>query len=388
MSVRQVVFFLVHPLLVITIMAAEFTDNEIDLLVSHLKTLGLKPKLDTPEDLQQWMQEYVKATTMSDEESDDHEEEEESAKSKDPVKPVHINTLATIAQLPRVSTFSGDSSKTDAPFDLWKYEVKCLVAEGTYSPNVILHAVRKSLKGEAGRIAMRLGTQATILELLDKLEGVYGTVHRSQTLLADFYSAQQEESETVATWGCRLEDLLDKASRKGQVNKSGMDEMLRTKFWTGLRPALKDRSSHKFDSCKTFDELRVQLRMIEYEMQQGKETTQKDVAKKPAQVKAVTSSEKVSEAHAVPSSEISELKGLIHKLGNRIDHLQQQMEFKPSFQNKPAAEQTFKQESSSSKEMTCWRCGQVGHIRYGCRVRLDHLNQTPNGKQSAFGASK
>lgn len=357
-------------------MAAELTEDEVQLLASHFKTLGLKPKLDTPEELQRWMEDYVKAVSMDEE---DEEEQGLEPEPENPVKPGPVGNLATITQLPRVSTFSGElSSKTDAPFDLWKYEVSCLLAEGTYSTNVILHAVRKSLRGEAGRIAMRLGTSASIQELLDKLEGVYGTVHRGQTLLADFYSAQQGEIESVATWGCRLEDLLDKACKKGQVNPSGVDEMLRTKFWTGLKPALKDRSSHKFDSCKTFDDLRVQLRMIEHEMQGDSskvaaKDAAKDAAKKPVQVKAVTSKE-------LPSSEIGELKGLIQKLSGRIDELQSKVQLQPS-SDVPKRQASNSQ--SSDGGFVCWRCGQEGHVRSGCRVRLDHLKRAPNERQPA-----
>lgn len=29
---------------------------------------------------------------------------------------------------------------------------------------------------------------------------------------------------------------------------------------------------------------------------------------------------------------------------------------------------------------TCWRCGQKGHIKLGCRVRIDHLNQGKSSK--------
>ena len=33
----------------------------------------------------------------------------------------------------------------------------------------------------------------------------------SEDLLAKFYSSHQEEHEDIATWSCRLEDILDKA---------------------------------------------------------------------------------------------------------------------------------------------------------------------------------
>ena len=32
----------------------------------------------------------------------------------------------------------------------------------------------------------------------------------------------------------------------------------------------------------------------------------------------------------------------------------------------------YPQERRNEGEVVCYRCGQVGHIQYGCRVRLDH----------------
>ena len=49
--------------------------------------------------------------------------------------------------------------------------------DSIYSPEVLRHAVRKSMKGEAGVIAtcMRLGTHAYIY-IIDNLNGVFGNV--------------------------------------------------------------------------------------------------------------------------------------------------------------------------------------------------------------------
>ncbi len=136
-----------------------------------------------------------------------------------------------------------------------------------YPTNILLQAVRKSLRGEAGQISMRLGPKATLRTILDKLEGVYGMVEPGENILSEFYAARQRKDETVSSWGCRLESLLDKAQRQGLVAKKDLDRMLRNQFWTCLREELKMNTRHKYDSIKRFDKLRIEIRKIEHECQ-------------------------------------------------------------------------------------------------------------------------
>lgn len=46
----------------------------------------------------------------------------------------------------------------------------------TYPSDVIGNAIKKSLRREEGRVAMRLEPSASIYDLMDKLESVYGTL--------------------------------------------------------------------------------------------------------------------------------------------------------------------------------------------------------------------
>ena len=178
-----------------------------------------------------------------------------------PPQKSHEDRPLSLNYFPRISVFSGDS-KGDTTYDLWKYEVTCLMKEN-YLPDVIAQAVRKSLRGEAGRIAMRLGINATVEEIVTKMDSIYGIIDNKEILLAQFYSARQQEDETVSNWSCRLEDLLNKAIQKGEVNNKDANQMLCTMFYNGLRPALKDIAGHKYDKLCDFDELRVALRIIE-----------------------------------------------------------------------------------------------------------------------------
>ena len=115
--------------------------------------------------------------------------------------------------------------------------MNCIVDEGAYSEQVILiaQAIRKSLRGQAKRILMPMGTSATVEMMLSRLENVFGNVASGQSLLQEFYSANQKDQESAVAWGLQLEELLQKASEKGYVRAEDKEEMLRNQFWRSLR---------------------------------------------------------------------------------------------------------------------------------------------------------
>ena len=56
---------------------------------------------------------------------------------------------------------------------------------------------------------MRMGSDASLSELLDKLGGIYGILEVGDSLIIQFYNTKQKEGENVNEYGCRLEELLD-----------------------------------------------------------------------------------------------------------------------------------------------------------------------------------
>lgn len=80
----------------------------------------------------------------------------------------------TSSYIPKISCFSGDGSKNDTTYDLWRYEVDCLIKE-RYKEESIAQSIRRSLRGDAGKVAMRLGPGATVTQILDNMESVFGT---------------------------------------------------------------------------------------------------------------------------------------------------------------------------------------------------------------------
>ena len=101
--------------------------------------------------------------------------------------------------------------------------------------------------------------------ILNNFEGIYGRVEDSENLLGQLYNASQlrEDSEKVSTWGCRLEDLLDRAMEGESLHHKSVNDMLRTKFFNGLQPHLRHGIRHTFDKVKAFDQLLVATRKIE-----------------------------------------------------------------------------------------------------------------------------
>ena len=248
----------------------EMSATEAENILKAIKALKLKPKADTPEDFKHWME----AVVASGGTGPDTNPSSTTSGNKSP------GTSATPSQyhgFPRISNFSG-APKSETSYELWKYEIQCLQADTIHKEEQILQAIRRSLKGEAAHVVMRLGTKATINDILHKMDSIYDTVESKESLLGQFYSAKQEESESVSAWGCRLEEVINKAVSRGEVQKQATDGMLRHVFWNGLKPSLKDVSGYIFDKKATFDELRSAIRVIEQEhdLRKPSKPTKKD----------------------------------------------------------------------------------------------------------------
>lgn len=299
----------------------EFSEEEGKKILDAFKALGAKPDADSAEDLQTWMLGHLQAKgkvpTVKPEEK---EKNAEHAADVVGARPVH-------SQWPRLSTFSGDdSSKTDVSFDLWKYEVSCLLEDKLHPEEAIRQAIRRSLRGQAARAARNVGLKADSRAILEKLEAVFGTVEVGQTLLSEFYAARQKKGEDVASWGCRLEDMVNRMQDQGLIPDREANDMLRTQFWTNLNQRLKDSSRHKFDSVQDFDRLRREIRVIEreYKMAEGKD--EEDAAKS----KKLTSQRATASTNEAPPTEekdggVKELRGMVHKLSSQMESMQQQL---------------------------------------------------------------
>ena len=149
--------------------------------------------------------------------------------------------------LPRLPLFSGETK--DATFDLWKYEVECLRAEGKREADVRL-AIRRSLKGQASRTLMTLGVGASVIDILLKFQSVFGLTETAQNILNRFYSLQQGPTKDAGAFAARREDTILQAVQLGRVRREDVDAMLCEAFEGGLRRETKSVTFYLFTPRK------------------------------------------------------------------------------------------------------------------------------------------
>lgn len=165
--------------------------------------------------------------------------------------------------------FSGEQTplKGDVTYDVWRYEVKYLLSNTNLSQAVGLQVIHRSLRGAARQILIPLGEMATMTDVLQKLDTLFGNVSTNESIMQTFYSELQKPKESVTTYGCRLETLLQVAVESGHVSREGRNDMLRSKFWTGLRDEkLRLLTRHKYDSVISYDRLLGEVRAVEQEL--------------------------------------------------------------------------------------------------------------------------
>ena len=359
------------------------TQDEIKNIVDALKSMKVKPKADTPQEFLKWM-----TKGKSTEVKTEHHDVDTKTESR---------SVSNIS-FPKIPFFSG-SSQTDTTYDVWRYEVECLLSE-SYKSEVIHHAIRRSLRGEASRVIMHLGPGASIKAIIEKLDSIYGSVDEREDILAEFYSAHQKEDEECARWSCRLEDIISKAQQKGLVGHGESEEMLRTMFFKGLRPTLKDICGHFYDKCRTFDDLRSAVRKVELEHQPP--SKEKKLATAKSATPTDSSVKRFDSLEAQIQQLTSEVKDMKYQYSYNPQIPQQYRSRRKTFQRgrRQGGYRGFSQavrmpqsdiEPGASRyqrpdeEPACYKCGQKGHIAIGCRVRTDHRKAHLNYRKPTSG---
>lgn len=273
-------------------------------------------------------------------------------------------------QRPRLSMFSGGAGKDSTSYDVWSHEVKCLQREGVHSEENILECIRRNVKGEAARVVMRLGVEASVDDILSKMDSLYGVVQQEGVLLSTFYSAQQKEDESVSEWCCRLESLVTDM----QVSDQKMaDEMVRSKLWTGLfSQELRAATRHKFDTVKELKDLLVAMRVAEMELQPARA---KKTVKASSHVAATTTSPAGATAAPVSSS----VEELLLKLDGRLTKIEE--EIGQLKRRRSDGRKTDDGEKSEWKPPKCFACGNIGHIAKFCCVKENEKSSAPRSEQ-------
>ena len=104
---------------------------------------------------------------------------------------------------PKFTVFSGEEprQKNEASFEEWQYEVNCTQNEGIYPDHAIPQSICRSLKCQAKKVLLPMGTSSSLHDILDRLESVFGNVAAGESVMQEFYTATQKQNEIVTTWG-------------------------------------------------------------------------------------------------------------------------------------------------------------------------------------------
>ena len=222
--------------------------------------------------------------------------------------------------IPKLNFFSGEEPipKGETSYREWRYEVSCYLQDPEMQEHTIISAIRRSLRGTAKSIVIPLGEKATVDELLQKLDTLFGDISTNEMIMQEFFNSYQKEYETVAVFGCRLETMLQTAVDHGYLQKEAKNDMLRHKFWQSLSSEkLKSQTRHKYDTIVNFDMLLREIRMVE-----------KQLSITPGQTSSIKPPEKVKAAHHHPVVYQNDLIDLEKRLDMKLDQMGKKLDSK------------------------------------------------------------
>ena len=220
---------------------------------------------------------------------------------------------------PYINFFSGAEPvpKNESTFEEWKVEIESLRKSPAIPEYAVKQILRNSLKGDARKTVVMLGSDPTVEQMIEKLERTFGNVASGQSVLQEFYTAEQKENESVALWGIRLEEIYQRAVEKGFASNDQRDKQLIERFWRSLRSIdLQNATSVYYHAATSFEMLKQKVRSEEYAMAAHKSALAKGTKKETDRSSNVRQFEKIEKPtllHSSPSLEKSDKVDIQHQ---------------------------------------------------------------------------
>ena len=222
----------------------------------------------------------------------------------------------TQLQVPRISIFFGDDPKGEVSYQTWAYEVKCLQAEETYTDEILLQAIRRSLKGHAADQLRYIGVKPTIADILENFSSTYGTVETSESILKKFYACKQKPNETISKYCIRLEEIYAQAVEMKELKEG--DDMLRRVFHRGLTAQLRHLTGYKFETVRDYRKFKQEVRQNENELE---EDTLED-SSEDHKTKCQSINKKEDKLKSKIDQQFTELTSMMEKMNHKMEQLE------------------------------------------------------------------
>lgn len=174
--------------------------------------MKVKPRADTAEVFTTWINEYV--------------ESQRTGNPPIPPKPVKLPI-----QQPRISIYTGVNTRGELAFDLWKYEVKCLLRDKSYSSDVIVSIIRKSLRGKKlAKSPCGQDLQLGLVTLQTNLRALIVPQNHGKAFQLNFIVLNSNQMKMLSNGDVDQRISLAKSIDKGFADQSKKNEMLRNMF--------------------------------------------------------------------------------------------------------------------------------------------------------------
>lgn len=306
-----------------------------------------------------------------------------ASQSKSSSSDAHSGAFQYISK-PQFSQFYGFSERDrgkGVPYRVWRFEVASTIKEGLHSQEIVAEQMRRSLQGEAKSKVVGFAADISLEDMLLQLDQFYkedGGVTGDE-MLAEAYKWKQGAQEEVAAFASRLDNQVRKAKVRGTAllpDESAVDKQLRVLFWEGLKGPIKDKARHRKDQCKNFAELITAARYGE------KEAYGSNEAKYVGRAHQSVVEDSGESAQSIPDNPPKWFNQMLQE----VKAMASTVEIKQNEQSSGGWRRRNREPRGPAGDPpTCYRCGQVGHLKIGCRNVPINRNSTSG---SASGMSE
>ena len=295
-------------------------------------------------------------------------------KQKAEAGPELQKTVGAAYSFPKLSSFSGEGTKTEVSWETFRFEIESLVKEKIFSDEQIMLGIRRAVKGTASDIIRRLGTGVDVKTVIRKLNSTFGSIENAETVMRKLYSCSQGK-DRVSTYAIRLEDFYAQAVELGAI-KINDEHLLKQILYQGLNLDLKHIAQYKYDTIDDYDRFKIELRKLEADMKKPEASmkTTCNVAQKVEEKKELSYIE----------TTLKELKEKIEKLEQAQSNPQYQSQrFNRSYRrpygfrgNRGQANGRGRGQFTQSRPLaannfrgSCFNCGERNHMARDCEAK-------------------